>query len=93
VNCYRTEAASPDVEFHPYDEAAAREQIESLNKMRTERDAAQVRAKLARVRDDARAGSNLMPAIMEAVKAYASVGEITHELIGVFGRCREPVRF
>jgi methylmalonyl-CoA mutase N-terminal domain/subunit len=93
VNCYRTEAASPDVEFHPYDEAAAREQIDSLNKVRKERDAALVRAKLARVRDDARSGVNLMPAIMEAVKAYASVGEITHELIGVFGRCREPVRF
>jgi methylmalonyl-CoA mutase N-terminal domain/subunit len=30
---------------------------------------------------------------MEAVKAYASVGEITSVLVGVFGRYREPVRF
>jgi methylmalonyl-CoA mutase N-terminal domain/subunit len=93
VNCYRTEGASPDVEFHPYDEAGAREQIESLNKVRAGRDAARVQATLAKVRDDARAGSNLMPAIMDAVQAYASVGEITRELLGVFGRCREPVRF
>ena len=34
-----------------------------------------------------------MPAIIEAVKAYASVGEITHELVDVFGRYREPIRF
>ena len=34
-----------------------------------------------------------MPAIMDAVKAYASVGEITRELVGVFGHLREPVRF
>jgi methylmalonyl-CoA mutase N-terminal domain/subunit len=48
---------------------------------------------LARVQADARSGANLMPAIMEAVKAYASVGEITGVLVGVFGRYREPVRF
>jgi methylmalonyl-CoA mutase N-terminal domain/subunit len=93
VNCYRTEEASPDVEFHPYDEAGAREQIESLNQVRAGRDAGRIEKSLARVRDDARAGSNLMPAIMEAVKAYASVGEITRELVGVFGHLREPVRF
>jgi len=42
---------------------------------------------------DARSGANLMPAIVEAVKAYATVGEITQRLVGVFGRSREPVRF
>jgi len=42
---------------------------------------------------DARAGVNLMPAIVEAVKAYASVGEITREMVQVFGRYREPIRF
>lgn len=93
VNCYRTEESSPDVEFHPYDEAGAREQIESLNRIRAQRDSARVGATLAKVRDDARSGANLVPAIMDAVKAYASVGEITNELIGVFGRCREPIRF
>jgi methylmalonyl-CoA mutase N-terminal domain/subunit len=34
-----------------------------------------------------------MPAIVEAVKAYASVGEITAALKLVFGAYREPVRF
>jgi methylmalonyl-CoA mutase N-terminal domain/subunit len=34
-----------------------------------------------------------MPAIVEAVKAYATVGEITQQLTKVYGRYQEPVRF
>jgi methylmalonyl-CoA mutase N-terminal domain/subunit len=34
-----------------------------------------------------------MGSIIEAVKAYASVGEITQRMVGVFGRYVEPVRF
>ena len=34
-----------------------------------------------------------MPASVAAVKAYASVGEITTRLVGVFGRYQEPLRF
>jgi methylmalonyl-CoA mutase N-terminal domain/subunit len=93
VNCYRTEDKTPEMEFHPYKEEDARAQIQALDRVRAERDAARVQAALARVQADARSGANLMPAIMEATKAYASVGEITGVLVGVFGRFREPVRF
>ena len=93
VNCYRTEEKAPEIEFHPYAEEDARSQIAALEQVRAARDAARVRASLARVETNARSGANLMPAIMEAVKAYASVGEITAVLVGVFGRYREPVRF
>ena len=48
---------------------------------------------LDRVARDAASGANLMPAIVEAVKAYASVGEITKQMVKVFGRYREPIRF
>jgi methylmalonyl-CoA mutase N-terminal domain/subunit len=34
-----------------------------------------------------------MPALMAAVKAYASVGEMTKELVAVFGRYQEPIKF
>ena len=34
-----------------------------------------------------------MPAMMDAVKAYATVGEMTREMVQVFGRYKEPVRF
>jgi methylmalonyl-CoA mutase N-terminal domain/subunit len=93
INCYRTEEAQPNVEFHPYNEADAEAQVARLAGVRAKRDAGKVRETLARVRVDAQAGSNVMPAIVEAVKAYASVGEITNELIGVYGKYREPIRF
>jgi methylmalonyl-CoA mutase N-terminal domain/subunit len=94
VNCYRNEKEEDHpVEFHPYREEDTRLQVESLNGVRAERDEAQVARALARVGADARSGTNLMPAIVEAVKAYASVGEITREMVQVFGRYREPIRF
>jgi methylmalonyl-CoA mutase N-terminal domain/subunit len=68
-------------------------QTESLDRVRAERDGDRVRAVLARVRADAAAERNVMPAIMDAVKAYATVGEITNELVTVFGQYREPIRF
>jgi len=93
VNCYRTEDKTPEMEFHPYKDEDARAQVEALRRVRAERDADAVQAALARVKADAKSGVNLMPAIMQAVKAYASVGEITGVLVGEFGRFREPVRF
>jgi len=94
VNCYRNEKEEDHpVEFHPYKEDDARAQIASLNRVRSERDSGAVAKALERVAADARAGRNLMPAIVEAVKAYASVGEITSEMVKVFGRYQEPIRF
>jgi methylmalonyl-CoA mutase, N-terminal domain len=93
VNCYRIDEEKGKVEFHPYNEDDARTQVAALNLARAERDQASVQRVLRRVRRDAEAGANLMPAIIEAVKAYASVGEITKELTGVYGRYREPIRF
>jgi methylmalonyl-CoA mutase N-terminal domain/subunit len=94
VNCYRNEHedAHP-VEFHPYNEEDARTQVEALRQVRSERDAARVRSALAALRADAQEGRNVMPALVQAVKAYASVGEMTQELVAVFGRYREPIRF
>ena len=94
VNRYRVkEAEEHEVQMHPYREEDTRSQIESLNRVRAGRDGGKVEAALSRVGADARAGRNVMPAIMEAVKAYASVGEITNELVQVYGRYQEPVRF
>ncbi|MDP1648511.1 MAG: methylmalonyl-CoA mutase family protein [Rubrivivax sp.] len=94
VNRYRSDAdAAPQVEMHPYRIDDARSQIVALQRVRAERDAASVARALDRVESDARSGSNLMPAIVDAVKAYASVGEITQRMVGVFGRYVEPVRF
>ena len=94
VNCYRVnEEEEHEVQMHPYSEADTQMQIDSLNRIRGERDNAKAKAALARLASDARAERNVMPAIMDAVKAYASVGEITRELAGVYGRYQEPIRF
>ena len=93
VNCYRVEEEAREPEFHPYDEAAAGAQIAGLNRIRAERDQRAVEKALQSVGADARSGANVMPAIMDAVRAYASVGEITGRLVDVYGRFREPIRF
>jgi methylmalonyl-CoA mutase N-terminal domain/subunit len=94
VNCYRVnEEEEHDVQMHPYSEEDTQMQIDSLNRIRGERDNAGVKAALSRLGADARAERNVMPAIMQAVKAYASVGEITTQLAEVYGRYQEPIRF
>ena len=93
VNCYRIDEDEHDVALHPYHQEGARTQVAALDRIRSGRDNVAVRAALTQVSADAGAGVNLMPAIVAAVKAYASVGEITNAMIGVFGRYREPIRF
>jgi methylmalonyl-CoA mutase N-terminal domain/subunit len=93
LNCYRMEEEEPEVEFHPYDESDACRQIAALKEIRQCRDEQKVEAALARVEADARAGLNVMPALLDAVKCYASVGELTARLVNVYGRYREPIRF
>jgi methylmalonyl-CoA mutase N-terminal domain/subunit len=94
VNCYRNDGDEDvDVEMHPYNEEDGARQIASLNAMRASRDGARVVETLAQLRKDAEADRNVMPAIVEAVKAYATVGEITNELVAVYGRYKEPVKF
>jgi methylmalonyl-CoA mutase N-terminal domain/subunit len=48
---------------------------------------------LAKLSGDAKAGANVMPAVINAVKVYATVGEITDCLVDVYGRFKEPIRF
>ena len=93
VNCYQQDDEDPEVEYHPYQEGDARQQIDSLNQLREQRDPAVVDTTLAKITEDAQAGVNVMPSIMAAVKAYATVGEITRALVSVYGRYNEPVRF
>jgi methylmalonyl-CoA mutase, N-terminal domain len=50
-----------------------------------------VTAALSRVAETARGADNLMPAILDAVRAYASVGEICNALRGVFGEYQETL--
>jgi methylmalonyl-CoA mutase, N-terminal domain len=66
-------------------------QVAALKGVRERRDSAAVEAQLERLRVAASEGKNLMPFLVDAVKVYASVGEISAVLKGVFGEYREPV--
>ncbi len=65
-------------------------QIEGLKRLKRERDNQKVNEVLNRVREVARSSQNIMPVLIEAVKAYATVGEISDALREVFGEYREP---
>jgi methylmalonyl-CoA mutase N-terminal domain/subunit len=70
---------------------AERRQVEGVRRVRRERDAAACEAALARLSDAARGEGNLLPAIIEAVNAYATLGEISDALRAVWGEHRELV--
>ena len=94
VNIYREdEAEERPVELHPYRAEEAAKQIARLSKVRAERDPAAVAAMLGGVRAAATGGQNVMPAVIAAVKVYATVGEVCGVLRDVFGTYREPTRF
>jgi methylmalonyl-CoA mutase N-terminal domain/subunit len=82
-----------DTDTHPdiltISEKTARRQIERLEKVRARRDAAAVTRTLAAVEAAARGDGNLVPLILDAVQAYASVGEICDALRQVFGEYEE----
>jgi methylmalonyl-CoA mutase N-terminal domain/subunit len=71
-------------------EEVEKRQIEGLKRLKQERDNQKVSKVLDEVCDVARSDENIMPALIEAVKAYATVGEISNALRDVFGEYREP---
>jgi methylmalonyl-CoA mutase N-terminal domain/subunit len=93
VNCYREEEEEPEVELHPYRPEEAAQARQRLAKLRGERSGEEVARRLDRVRAAAASDENVMPAVMAAVTAYATVGEIMGALKAEFGSFQEPVRF
>ncbi|MDY7040830.1 MAG: methylmalonyl-CoA mutase family protein, partial [Chloroflexota bacterium] len=68
-----------------------RRQIARLQRVRAERDNQDVGERLAALETAARGSDNLMPFILDAVRAYATLGEICGVFREVFGEYREPV--
>src|SRR5579884_2348895 len=75
------------------DRVGERAQIERLQRVRRERDNTAVRRALDNLRRVAEGTENTMPAIIEAVKAYATLGEIMDVFRSVFGEYMEPAVF
>src|SRR5579883_1643303 len=88
VNRYTSQVV-PSPPILRIDPEMEREQIDRLRKLRAKRDATRVTACLKEVESAARENRNLMPTILQAVKAYATVGEISDALRRVFGEYQQ----
>jgi methylmalonyl-CoA mutase N-terminal domain/subunit len=86
-----TRAEEPPVPIQRIDEALEQKQIERVQALRLRRDRACWQSAIERVKDHARSGQNLMPAIVDAVESYATVGEIATALREIFGEYRESI--
>jgi len=85
--------SSGQLELYAFDATVAEAQVAKLARLRRDRDAATVGRALGRLQDEARGTANLMPAIVEAVRAYATLGEMAGALREVWGEHKEPLVF
>jgi methylmalonyl-CoA mutase N-terminal domain/subunit len=88
VNAFAEEAASPSPPLFRVSTEVANRQRGRLKALRRERESGAVTRTLAALRDAAEGNGNLMPPILAAVKAYATIGEICGILRDVFGTYR-----
>jgi methylmalonyl-CoA mutase N-terminal domain/subunit len=84
VNKYRNESEIPQGSFK-IDQTVEKRQLERLNKVKRERNGKLVKETLEYVREVAQGEGNLVSPVLEAVRAYATVGEICNILRQVFG--------
>jgi methylmalonyl-CoA mutase N-terminal domain/subunit len=79
----------PPIEILYIDESASEKQLAKLERLRTTRDNDAVQRALDRLRETARTTENLMPRILDAVRAYATIGEMCDALREVWGEYEE----
>ena len=84
VNKFVAEAEE-DVEIHSLDPELEHRQIERTQKVRAERDQGAVDAALKSLEEAARGDDNLLYPMRDALAAYATLGEVSDTLRGVFG--------
>ena len=77
------------LEILQIDETVAHRQAERLSKLRAERSQAEVDRRLSALRNAAKGTDNLMPFIFDAVKSYATLGEICDAMRDIFGTYEE----
>ncbi len=90
VNRFQDEGKPHPLQLYRADPEAENAQVKSLEILRRERDHRAVTAALGHLREAALGEENLMPPILRAVKAYATVGEICGVFREVFGEYKSP---
>ena len=90
VNRFELEDEKP-IPIQRIDESLESKQVERVRALRARRDVTSWQTALRAVEDVARSGANVMPRILQAVEACATVGEISDSMRKVFGEYREAV--
>src|SRR5882672_9389424 len=90
VNKYEMKDQGQEVPTLVIDESVRERQLERLEQTRTRRDKGAVDKALDSLRRAAQKGNNTMPSTIEAVRAYATLGEICSALRDVYGIYEEP---
>jgi len=90
VNSFGLEQEKP-IPLQHIDQSLEPKQVERVRALRVKRDAAKWQAAITQVEDAARHGGNLMPVIVDAVEASATVGEISDAMRRVFGEYHETL--
>lgn len=92
VNKY-VQDEQPDIPTLRVDESIQKEQVESLARVKAQRDAKAVSKALAAIAEDCRADRNVMPGIVEAAKVYCTEQEICDVFREVFGQHQDRPEF
>ncbi len=92
VNQYVMKEERP-IHYLRIDESVELEQVERVGRFKASRDMAKVERRLAQLAEACRGGGNVMPVLIDAVRDYASLGEISDVYRQVFGLYREPIIF
>ncbi len=91
VNDYTVEKSECPIELLRIDPKVEKEQLANLQKLKKQRDSRKVKELLGKLHYSAEKNENLMPTMIEAVKAYTTVGEITDVLRQVYGEYKELI--
>ncbi|MCC6158752.1 MAG: methylmalonyl-CoA mutase family protein [Deltaproteobacteria bacterium] len=89
VNKYEVEEP-PMTDLLKITDADERRQVDRLDRVRRERDAARCERSLDALRSDLSAGANAFPAVLECVRAYCSIGEIVGAMKQIYGDYSDP---
>lgn len=90
VNMFRVEEEKRDFELHQLSPETLKNQLAKLKAVKAERDDEKVKASLDRLRSALKGTENTIPYVMDVVRAYGTLGEITAVMKDVFGKFREP---
>lgn len=82
---------SQEVSLLKIDQSVEDKQVKKLKEIKASRDQARVKETLSKLKEGAQSDTNLMPLIIDCVKAYASIGEVCDVLREVFGEYQETI--